>query len=110
MAKKKPVKELDLVGLAEVAELLGLRRGSVKSRRETHFDTFPSPVAQLACGPIWLRSQIVDYLKLEERLGHRSRWVREEHPGDWPPWRKAAIERELMRLKPAGARRNRHRS
>ena len=36
--------------------------------------------------------------------------LRDAYPGDWPPWRKAALERELMRLKPAGASRNRHRS
>src|SRR6266513_1103955 len=99
MAKKKPEKQLDLVGLAEVAEMLGLRRGSVKSRRETHFDTFPTPVAQLACGPIWLRSQIADYLELEERLGHRSRWLRQQYPGEWPPWRKAMLEHVLMTMK-----------
>jgi hypothetical protein len=101
MPKKKPEKQLDLVGLAEVADMLGLRRGSAKSRRETHFDTFPTPIAQLACGPIWPRSQIADYLELEERLGHRPRWIHQAYPGEWPPWRKAALERALMSLKVA---------
>jgi hypothetical protein len=72
LAKKK-TKQLDLVGLAEVAEMLNIRRGSVASRRETHFDTFPAPVAELACGPIWLRSQLVEYLALEKELGALAR-------------------------------------
>ena len=90
MAKKKAKQKLDLVGLAEVAEMLGIRRGSVASRRQTHFDTFPAPIAQLACGPIWHRSDVTEYLALEERLGQRDAWVRESYPGALPPWRQSS--------------------
>jgi len=58
--------KLDLVGLAEAAALLAIskaafceRRG--RSARGRGRARFPEPVAALACGPIWLRRQIVDY-------------------------------------------------
>ena len=74
-------KNLDLVGLAEVAELLGMRRAAVcELRRQPQMlrrrpywrPVFPEPVAELRCGPIWLRSQIERYLK-ELNLPHRER-------------------------------------
>jgi hypothetical protein len=51
-----------------VAEILGIGRAALASRRRSPI--FPEPVAQLACGPIWLRSQIDEYLE---------RWVRGKH-------------------------------
>ena len=54
-----------LLGVAEVAALIGLSRPALASRRER--DDFPSPVAQLACGPIWARQDIERYAM--ERAG-----------------------------------------
>jgi hypothetical protein len=48
--------DLDLVGLTEAAEVLGVTPGTISSRRSR--GTFPTPVADLKCGPIWHRSDI----------------------------------------------------
>jgi hypothetical protein len=48
--------DLDLVGLAEAAEVLGVAPGVVSSRRAR--GAFPEPIATLKCGPIWHRSDI----------------------------------------------------
>lgn len=55
-----------LVGLAEAATLLGLSKGALSERRRSgryqgRLLTFPEPIARLACGPVWLHSQIEDY-------------------------------------------------
>jgi hypothetical protein len=62
--------ELDLVGLAEAAENLGIGRAALAERRRRH-KSFPLPVAELRCGPIWLRAQIKHYQMVEARLGRR---------------------------------------
>ncbi len=51
----------DLVGVAEVADILGWdrRRVSVYIRR----GKFPEPVARVAAGPLWTRQQIEEYKK-----------------------------------------------
>jgi hypothetical protein len=61
--------ELDLVGLAEAAELLGIGRSALWERRR-HV-SFPLPVAELRCGPVWFRGQIEHYRLSESRLGPR---------------------------------------
>ena len=61
---------LDLVGLAEAAELAGVGRAALSLRRKQHFN-FPMPVAELRCGPVWFRWQIELYLAEERRLGRR---------------------------------------
>jgi hypothetical protein len=61
---------LDLVGACEAAELLGITRSALAGRRRSH-PTFPVPVAELRCGPVWLRWQIQAYLAEEQRLGSR---------------------------------------
>lgn len=62
--------KLDLVGLAEAAELAGIGRAALSLRRRQHRN-FPEPVAELRCGPIWFRWQIGTYLAEERRLGRR---------------------------------------
>jgi hypothetical protein len=61
---KRP--RLDLVGVAEAAALLGISKATLCERRRLSAlgrgrAPFPEPVGALACGPIWLRHQIVDY-------------------------------------------------
>jgi hypothetical protein len=81
MAKKK----LELLGLAEVAVLLGMRRSAVVERRRADatrrersgwdLPAFPEPVAELACGPIWLKEQFTRYVEAD-RLGSHGRFKR----------------------------------
>jgi hypothetical protein len=61
---------LDLVGLAEAAELAGIGRAAFSLRRSRHVN-FPKPVADLRCGPVWFRWQIETYLAEERQLGRR---------------------------------------
>jgi hypothetical protein len=61
---------LDLVGIAEAAELLGIKRSALAERRKRH-TSFPEPVAELRCGPVWFRAQIEHYQLTEARLGRR---------------------------------------
>ena len=51
---------LDLVGVAEIAELLGVTRQRVDAIARTHPD-FPKPVADLAAGRIWQRRDIENW-------------------------------------------------
>ena len=60
---------LELVGTAEVADMLGIRRAALADRRRStrRGVRFPRPVAELRCGPIWLRSQIEEYARERAR-------------------------------------------
>jgi hypothetical protein len=69
---------LDLVGLAEAAELAGISRAALSGRKRDHAN-FPAPVAELRCGPIWFRWQIQTYLAEERRLGRRGWYSRRIH-------------------------------
>jgi predicted DNA-binding transcriptional regulator AlpA len=48
---------LDLVGVAEIAEMLGVSRQRIHAIIKTD-PTFPEPEAVLSAGKIWLRSSI----------------------------------------------------
>jgi hypothetical protein len=61
---------LDLVGVFEAAEVLGITRSAFADRRRSH-RTFPPPLAELRCGPVWFRWQIQAYVAEERRLGRR---------------------------------------
>jgi hypothetical protein len=81
---------LQLLGLAEVCQLLGLSKAAVGERRRRPFrrgnrlPAFPEPLAELACGPIWLRSQLEAY---QSELGRRRRMSRFERRFGQPlPW------------------------
>jgi hypothetical protein len=79
MATKK---QIELVGLAEAAELLGLSKAALCERRHrTHqpgdrLPPFPEPVAVLRCGSIWMREQIEAYAAEAARLAELSDWER----------------------------------
>ncbi len=54
----------ELVGAAEAAELLGIGRAALWERRRSYGESdFPEPIAELRCGPISVRSQIVEYAR-----------------------------------------------
>ena len=52
----------DLVGISEIAEMAGRSRQAVANWRARSSD-FPSPVAELAAGPVFRRSQIRSWLR-----------------------------------------------
>jgi predicted DNA-binding transcriptional regulator AlpA len=54
--------KLDLVGVAEVAEMLGVSRQRVHAIAATHPE-FPEPVAELSAGKIWLRKDIAGWAR-----------------------------------------------
>lgn len=51
----------DLVGATEIADRAQVRLDTVDKWRRRH-DTFPEPVKELAAGPIWLWSEIREWL------------------------------------------------
>ena len=66
MARLNATVPLDLVGVAEIAELLNISRQRVHVIAATH-DDFPDPVADLSAGKIWLRSDILQWAKASGR-------------------------------------------
>lgn len=52
--------ETELLGMSEVAELLGVTRQAVSNWRSRRKD-FPEPTADLRSGPIWIRSAVVQW-------------------------------------------------
>jgi hypothetical protein len=82
------MKKLELMGLAEVAVLLGMRRSAVVERRRAdairreRSECCPEPVAELACGPIWLKEQFTEYVRAD-RLGSHGpfkRYIDKKYP------------------------------
>ena len=53
--------DLRLAGLAEVGELLGVSRRT--ATRYTNRKDFPTPVARLRSGPVWLEQDILAWAK-----------------------------------------------
>jgi chromosome partitioning protein len=56
MEREKP----EILGLSEVAELLGTSRQTIANWRQRRRD-FPSPIAELKSGPIWSREHITEW-------------------------------------------------
>lgn len=54
---------MELAGMAEICQILGVSRQRADAL--TRYVGFPAPVAELAAGRIWLRSDIVQWA--EER-------------------------------------------
>jgi predicted DNA-binding transcriptional regulator AlpA len=79
--------ELELMGLYEVAEYLGISRSAVKSRLEaTNGVTFPPPLATLRCGPIWEKAAIEQYRNARRAAGPSApyRWTIERRKRQAP--------------------------
>ena len=51
----------ELIGQNEIAELAGVALTTVRKWR--HRYEFPAPVSRLAIGPVWLRSDVEDWLE-----------------------------------------------
>ena len=60
----------ELVGLAEAAEMVGVAKSTILDRRVPRayrrgqlapLRPFPEPVAELRCGPIWLKADVEKY-------------------------------------------------
>lgn len=58
------VQKLDLVGTAEAAKILDVERPRIAKWRR--LGLLPEPVAEVASGPIWLRSQIEEAIGVRE--------------------------------------------
>ncbi len=50
----------ELVGIAEIAEMLGISRQRVHAIVRTH-EEFPTAVADLSAGTIWIRDEVVEW-------------------------------------------------
>ena len=59
--------KIDLVGISEIAEMLGVSRQRVDKLSRTDA-AFPSPVADLHAGRIWLREPVKAWAKSTGRL------------------------------------------
>jgi predicted DNA-binding transcriptional regulator AlpA len=57
---------LDLVGLAEIGEMLGLSRQRVDQLARSK--GFPEPVAVISAGRIWLRADVEAWARATGRL------------------------------------------
>jgi hypothetical protein len=55
---------MDLVGLAEIAEMAGVSRQAVTNWTARH-DSFPQPLARLAAGPVWQRAAVAAWLETQ---------------------------------------------
>jgi len=64
----------DLVGVAEAAKLCGVKKPNFVRDFADRPD-FPTPIAELASGRIWLRSQIDSYFQGKERPAKRLRSI-----------------------------------
>jgi predicted DNA-binding transcriptional regulator AlpA len=56
-----------LVGVAEIAEMLGVSRQRVDAIIRTHED-FPMPEAELSAGRIWKRRDVEDWARRTGRM------------------------------------------
>jgi hypothetical protein len=57
-----------LYGLAEIAEEIGAKRGTVTQWYRRGSRGLPRPTAVLACGPVWSSRRIEPWLELRRRL------------------------------------------
>lgn len=60
----------DVVGVKEVARMLGLTRQRVNAIVQSHPD-FPEPIGQPAAGRVWQRRDIVEWAEKTGRVVHK---------------------------------------
>lgn len=58
------------MGVAEIAEILGITRQRVHALLNTH-DDFPRPVAELSAGKIWTRADVERWAIATGRLDRK---------------------------------------
>ncbi len=69
---------MDVVGVPEIAEMLGVSRQRVYQLMET-YDDFPDPIATLAVGRIWSRAAVEEWNRMYgERPSGKHRRLRLE--------------------------------
>ncbi len=78
----------DLVGVAELAKMLGVSKQRASEARKKA--GFPAPVAELATGPVWIRANVVAFAEGWKRTPGRPRKVVVEQPVKAPAKRAAA--------------------
>ena len=66
------VVELELLGVHEIAEMLGVSRQRVNELARSSLG-FPKPVARLAAGRIWLKEDVEKWAATWERRSGRPR-------------------------------------
>lgn len=59
----------DLIGLTELAEVLGVSKNEANALRQRH--GFPAPVHKLRMGPMWDKEQILEWITDDFRPGGR---------------------------------------
>jgi predicted DNA-binding transcriptional regulator AlpA len=64
-------RQLDLVGVAEIALMLDTSRAQVS--RWALREDFPRPVARLRMGPIWMRADVKRWARQRKPNGRRNR-------------------------------------
>lgn len=63
---------MELVGTTEIAELASVTRAAV-GNWVIRDPSFPKPIAELACGQIWLKSDVIDWLEQNKHLGQQEK-------------------------------------
>lgn len=58
------------VGVRAAAEVLGVSRSRVGQLRRD-YESFPEPVVETASGPVWERSAIEEFSKVERKAGRK---------------------------------------
>ena len=83
----------ELVGIAEIADILGVNRQRASALQTRH--DFPAPVAHLKMGPVWTRTSLANFADTWERKPGRPRKVptvvQGRQPTDTTPAAGAAI-------------------
>ena len=64
---------LDILGVTEAAELLGISVVTFKNWQRAKTAPLPEPDAVLRCGPIWRRSTIERYMRGNEKVALATR-------------------------------------
>ncbi|MNY85700.1 hypothetical protein D3C78_19000 [compost metagenome] len=60
--KNKSVLASNIVGTSEVAQLLNCNKPIIRNSHMRN-PKFPRPIAKLACGPIWDKTEIEEFIK-----------------------------------------------
>lgn len=84
MSINESAKNLTLLGVAEIAEVLGVTKQTVSNWRSRD-EGFPLPAADLKSGPVWLQDEIVSWAHAN---GHRVNSPQADSP---PAHRKKAV-------------------
>jgi hypothetical protein len=64
----RPIRAEDLVGAGEIAERLGLASASLVHDWTRRYDDFPTPIARLKSGKIWLWPEVKSWATETGRL------------------------------------------